>query len=85
MYHYLLFVDRDEFLHFVDTPLTGVNLAWEFHSRLAGTNYTSMTFFSAVYHVRCLVDIVPNLAGRPVHPGATPSETPIQLPKFPIV
>ncbi|EIE21369.1 hypothetical protein COCSUDRAFT_56588 [Coccomyxa subellipsoidea C-169] len=69
-YEFLLFLDRDEFLHFVDTPPRAVNLAWEFHSRLSGTNRTSLAFMSAVYRVHCLVAYVPDLAERPVHRGA---------------
>lgn len=70
MYEYLIFLDRDEFLHFVDTPPTGVNLAWEFHSRLADTTYTSLAFMTAVYRVRCLVESVHDLAEQSVHEGA---------------
>ena len=70
MYEYLIFLDRDEFLHFVDTPPTAVNLAWEFHSRLADTLYTSLVFMTAVYRVRCLVEAVHDLAEHSVHLGA---------------
>ncbi|BDA44592.1 hypothetical protein COCOBI_06-0680 [Coccomyxa sp. Obi] len=70
MYEYLIFLDRDEFLHFVDTPPTAVNLAWEFHSRLADTLYTSLVFMTAVYRVRCLVETVHDLAEHSVHQGA---------------
>ena len=70
MYEYLIFLDRDEFLHFVDTPPSAVNLAWEFHSRLADTTYTSLAFMTAVYRVRCLVEAVHDLVERSIHRDA---------------
>lgn len=82
-YEYLLFLDRDEFLYFVDTAPTAVNLAWELHSRLAGTNHTSLVFLSAVYRVHCLVAFVPDLAERPVHSGSDAGGAPADVTPTP--
>ncbi|CAL8469654.1 g9195 [Coccomyxa elongata] len=70
-YDYLLFVDRDEFVHFVGKQPHEVNLAVEMAARFQPTT-ASISFFGALYPVRCLTKRIQVLGAHGSADGKSP-------------
>lgn len=53
VYEFILYIDRDEFLHVNGADRRNVDLAKMFRAQMNGAIYASAALFTAVYHVHC--------------------------------